>query len=102
MNTYVNLMLFEFVFVSSFLFFVQKVKPLAQQKELTLLLTQRNTVSKHLLIPNVNYEDIPKLYYNIVVLGLVIFIILGNITILELDWLLIVQRFYITVDFCTV
>ena len=93
MNTYVNLILFEFVFVSSFLFFVQKVKPLAQQKNLTFILTQRNTVSKHVSIPNVKYEDIPKLYYNIVVLGLVIFIILGNITILELDWLLIVQRF---------
>ena len=95
MNTYVNIILFEFVFVSSFFFYIQKRTAFLHYRHLLLLtLTRENTVLKNLLIPsdNFRYVNIQKRYYSVILLGLLVFIILGNITVLEFDWFLIIQR----------
>ena len=102
MNTLVNILLFEFVFVSSFYFYLQKRTSFLDDRYLLLLtLTRERTVLKNPLIPNeyLKYENIQALYYRTVVIGLLIFIVLGNITILEFGWFLMIQRFFYNCGF---
>ena len=61
MNTLVNILLFEFVFVSSFYFYLQKRTSFLDDRYLLLLtLTRERTVLKNPLIPNeyLKYENI--------------------------------------------
>ena len=92
MNYYTNILLFEFVFIVSFFFFMQKRYMFINYRYLTTLtLTRHNTVSTN-FISSFKYTDLQKLYYIACIIGLVIFVVLGNISIIEFDWFIGIQK----------